>query len=180
MSSNDGQQPSTAKLRIWTLRIWGFRGPGFRSARHVFCGDASRLFLAHFPKHLNSVLGRTELCHEVRNPRPPKPQIIRKEDHRLALLEAGITSRCSIRLSIFPQCTGRGCGLGDHPAGAFRSSDRASQPSRAPACWPGRWCSTLAERLQDTTRRMGWDQNSCSEWPISRDAGERCDVSDAC
>ena len=25
--------PSTAKLRIWTLRIWGFRGPGFRSAR---------------------------------------------------------------------------------------------------------------------------------------------------
>ena len=35
---------STAKLRIWTLRIWGFRGPGFRSARQVLCGDASRLF----------------------------------------------------------------------------------------------------------------------------------------
>ena len=81
------QNPSTAKLRIWTLRFWGFRGPGFRSARHVFCGDASRLFLAHFPKHLNSVLGRTELCHEVRHRGPQKPQIIRNANHHLALLE---------------------------------------------------------------------------------------------
>ena len=63
---------STAKLRIWTLRIWGFRGPGFRSARHVLCGDASRLFLDNFPKHLSTVLGWTELCHEVRNPGPQK------------------------------------------------------------------------------------------------------------
>ena len=70
---------STAKLRIWTLRIWGFRGPGFRSARQVLCGDASHLFLGHFPKHLSSVPGRTELCHEVRNPGPQKPQIIRNE-----------------------------------------------------------------------------------------------------
>ena len=51
---------STAKLQIWT-RIWGFRGPGFRSARQVLCG------------HLSSVVGRTELCHEVRNPGPQKP-----------------------------------------------------------------------------------------------------------
>ena len=75
---------STAKLRIWTLRIWGFRGPGFRSARQVLCGDASRLFLDHFSKHLSSVLGRTELCHKVRN---PGPQIIRNENHHLALLD---------------------------------------------------------------------------------------------
>ena len=38
----------TAKIRIWTLRIWCFSGPGFCSARHVLCGDASRLFLADF------------------------------------------------------------------------------------------------------------------------------------
>ena len=79
------QWSSTAKLRIWTLRIWGFRGPGFRSARQVLCGDASRLFLDHFPKHPSSVLGRTELCHEVRNPGPQKPRIIRNENHHLAL-----------------------------------------------------------------------------------------------
>ena len=78
---------STAKSRIWTLRIWGFRGPGFRSARQVLCGDASRLFLDHFPKHLSSVLGRTELCHEVRNPAPQKPQIISNENHHLALFD---------------------------------------------------------------------------------------------
>ena len=63
---------STAKLRIWTLRIWGFRGAGFRSVRQVLCGDASTPFLDHCSKHLGSVLGRTELCHEVRNPGPPK------------------------------------------------------------------------------------------------------------
>ena len=66
--------PSTAKLRIWTLRIWGFRGPGFHSARQVFCGDASRLFLDHFSKQLSSVLGQTELCHEVQNPGPQNPK----------------------------------------------------------------------------------------------------------
>ena len=32
-------------------------------------------------KHLSSVLGQTELCHEVQNPGPQKPQIIRKESH---------------------------------------------------------------------------------------------------
>ena len=82
-------ESSTAKLRIWTLRIWGFRGPGFRSARQVLCGDASRLFLDHFSQHLNSVLGRTELCHEVWNPRPQKPQIIHNENHHLALFGRG-------------------------------------------------------------------------------------------
>ena len=65
----------------------GFRGPGFRSARQVLCGDASRLLLDHFCKHLRSVLGRTELCHDVRIPRPQKPQIIRNDNHHLALLE---------------------------------------------------------------------------------------------
>ena len=63
----------SAKLRIWTLRIWGFRGPGSRSARQVLCGDAPRLCLDHFAGHLSSVLGRTELCHKVRDPGPQKP-----------------------------------------------------------------------------------------------------------
>ena len=45
----------------------------------MFCGDASRLFLdliesITFSKHLSSVLGRTELCHEVRNPGPQNPK----------------------------------------------------------------------------------------------------------
>ena len=78
-------RPGTAKLRIWMLRIWGFRGPGFRSARQVLCGDTSRLFIYDFAKHLGSVLGQTELCHEVRNPGPQKPQIIRNENHHVAL-----------------------------------------------------------------------------------------------
>ena len=65
----------------------GFSGPGFRSARQGLCGDASRLSLYHFSKHLSSVLGRTELCHEVRNPGPQKPQIIRNENHHLALFD---------------------------------------------------------------------------------------------
>ena len=76
MARNSRQRvvSSTAKLRIWTLRIWGFWGPGFHSARQVLCGDASRPFLDHFHKHLSSVLGRTELCHEVRNPGPQNPK----------------------------------------------------------------------------------------------------------
>ena len=63
--------------------------PSYRSGRYgfgvfgaqdsVLCdrcsvGDASRLFLDHFSKHLSSVLGRTELCHEVRNPGPQNPK----------------------------------------------------------------------------------------------------------
>ena len=81
------QHSSAARIRISTLRIWGFRGPGFRSVRQLFCGDATRLFLDHFSKHLSTVLGWTELSHEVRNPAPQKPQIIRNESHHLALLE---------------------------------------------------------------------------------------------
>ena len=40
-----------------------------------------------FSVHLSSVLGRTELCHEVWTPGPQKPQIISNENHHLALLE---------------------------------------------------------------------------------------------
>ena len=61
---------------VW---IWCFSGPGFCSARQVLCEDASRLFLDHFSKHLSSVLGRTELCREVQNPGPQKPEVIRNE-----------------------------------------------------------------------------------------------------
>ena len=39
------------------VTVWGFRGPGFRSALQVLCGDASRLSLDHFSKHVSSVLG---------------------------------------------------------------------------------------------------------------------------
>ena len=78
----------------------GFRGPGFRSARQVLCGDASRLFLRHFSKHLSSVSGRTELCHEVRNPGPQKPQIIRNENHHLALFENSECAKCIVRNSV--------------------------------------------------------------------------------
>ena len=37
--------------------------------------------------HLSSVLGRTELCHEVCTPGPQKTQIISNENHHLALLD---------------------------------------------------------------------------------------------
>ena len=37
--------------------------------------------------HLSSVLGRTELCHEVWTSGPQKPQIIINENHHLALLD---------------------------------------------------------------------------------------------
>ena len=66
----------------------GFSGPRipFRATGALW-GDLSRLFLDHFCKHLCSVLGRTELCHEVRIPRPQTPRIIRNENHHLALLD---------------------------------------------------------------------------------------------
>ena len=38
--------------------------------------------------HLRSVLGRTELCHEVWTPGPQKPQIISNENHHLALRDS--------------------------------------------------------------------------------------------
>ena len=69
---------------------FGFSGPRIPFHATGALGDASRLFLDHFCKHLPSVLGRTELCHEVRIPRPQKPQIIRNENHYLALLESSL------------------------------------------------------------------------------------------
>ena len=73
--------------QVTDLDVTDFWGPGFRSAQRVLCGDASRLFLDHFSKHLSSVLGWTELCREVWNPGPQKAQIICNENHYLALLE---------------------------------------------------------------------------------------------
>ena len=69
-----GEGSSTAKLRIWTLRIWGFWGPGFRSARQVLCGDASRLSLDHFCKHLSSVLGGQSSVTRCGFPGPKNPK----------------------------------------------------------------------------------------------------------
>ena len=53
---------------------WRWLGP-----RIPFCATGVlwgrvRPLLDDFSKHLSSVLGRTELCHEVRNPGPPKPK----------------------------------------------------------------------------------------------------------
>ena len=44
-------------------------------------------FLDHFYKHLSSVLGWTELCHEVRNPGPQISQIINNQNNHLALFD---------------------------------------------------------------------------------------------
>ena len=74
----------------------------------MLCGDASRLFFDHFSKHLSNVLGRTELCREVRNPRPQKPQIIRNENHHLALFERDFLENDREVLT----CTQLGCRRG--------------------------------------------------------------------
>ena len=78
---------SRGKLRIWTyVTDSGFCGPGIPSCATVALWGRATPFLDHFPKYLSSALARTELCHEVRNPRLQKPQIIRNEDH-LALFD---------------------------------------------------------------------------------------------
>ena len=59
---------------------------GVSGPRIPFCATGA-LFLDRLSKHLSSVLGRTELCHKVRNPGPEKPQIIRNENRHLALFE---------------------------------------------------------------------------------------------
>ena len=66
---------------------FGFFGPriAFRATGALW-GRATPFFY-HFSVHLSSVLGRTELCHEVWTPGPQKPQIISNENHHLALLE---------------------------------------------------------------------------------------------
>ena len=60
-------------------------------------GTRHAFFSIFFSKHLSSVLGRTELCHEVRNPGPQKRQIIRDENHHLALLERGLRDTVKLR-----------------------------------------------------------------------------------
>ena len=70
-------------------------------ARHAF-------FFDHFSKHLSSVLGRTELCHDVRNPRPQKPQIIHNENQSLALLERVYTKMSMKYAQELPFCASTG------------------------------------------------------------------------
>ena len=67
---------------------FGFFGPriAFRATGALW-GRATPFFF-HFSVHLSSVLGRTELCHEVWTPGPQKPQIISNENHHLALLDS--------------------------------------------------------------------------------------------
>ena len=80
---------------------FAFFGPriAFR-ATDALWGRATPFFY-HFSVHLSSVLGRTELCHEVWTPGPQKPQIISNENHHLALLECCL---CFLKhLSKFPQ-----------------------------------------------------------------------------
>ena len=66
---------------------FGFFGPriAFRATGALW-GRATPFFY-HFSVHLSSVLGWTELCHEVWTPGPQKPQIISNENHHLALLD---------------------------------------------------------------------------------------------
>ena len=70
------------------VTVLGFFGPriAFPATGALRRGRATPFFY-HFSVHLSSVLGRTELCHEVWTPGPPKPQIINNENHHLALLE---------------------------------------------------------------------------------------------
>ena len=70
------------------VTVLGFSGPGLPFPRQVLCGDAPRLFFFHFSVHLSSVLGRTELCHEVWTPGPQNSN----ENHHLALLEKSFCS----------------------------------------------------------------------------------------
>ena len=80
--------PDTAKFTDLDVTVLGFSGPGLPSARQVLCGGRATPFLYHFSAHLSSVLGRTELCHEVWTPGPQKPQIISNENHHWALLDS--------------------------------------------------------------------------------------------
>ena len=66
---------------------FGFFGPriAFRATGALW-GRATPFFY-HSSVHLSSVLGRTELCHEVWTPGPQEPQIISNENHHLALLD---------------------------------------------------------------------------------------------
>ena len=66
---------------------------GFSGPRIPFCATGALWgrvtpFLDQFSKHLSSVLGWTKLCHEVWNPGPQKLQIIRNENHHLALFDS--------------------------------------------------------------------------------------------
>ena len=78
--------------------FWFF-GPriAFRATGALW-GRATPSFY-HFSVHLSSVLGRTELCHEVWTPGPQKTQIISNENHHLALLEWCCSGRSSRELS---------------------------------------------------------------------------------
>ena len=60
--------PSRQITDLDVTDLGGFRGLDIGSARQVLCGDVSRPSLDRLCKHLSSVLGRTELCHEVWNP----------------------------------------------------------------------------------------------------------------
>ena len=61
---------------IISIVRWNLRLVIFGVEERVLLWGRVTPFLDHFSKHLSSVLGRTELCHEVRNPRPQKPEII--------------------------------------------------------------------------------------------------------
>ena len=63
------------------------RENGFRSARQMLCGEASRKLLVRFLSMRAVVLGLTELCKRVWKSRPSKPQIIINENNHLALFD---------------------------------------------------------------------------------------------
>ena len=95
VGDRDSQTPPSYGFRRYAFL--GFFGPriAFRATGALW-GRATP-FLYHFSVHLSSVLGRTELCHEVWTPGPQKPQIISNENHHLALLEIGAEAELSQR-----------------------------------------------------------------------------------
>ena len=66
---------------------FGFFGPRTAFPTTGALWGRATPFFYHFSVNLSSVLGRTELCHEVWTPGPQKPQIISNENHHLALFE---------------------------------------------------------------------------------------------
>ena len=96
-ASKRRQMRTNAKSKNYqTPPSYGFGryGFGFFRSRIAFRATGalwgrSTPFFYHFSVHLNSVLGRTELCYEVWTPGPQKTQIISNEKNHLAL--SGIT-----------------------------------------------------------------------------------------
>ena len=75
-SSENSCSENFKRRRVKDLDVMdlGFWGPGIPFWTTGALWGRVTPFRDHCSKHLSSVLGRTELCHEVRNPRPKNPK----------------------------------------------------------------------------------------------------------